>query len=113
MQEEDEIIINDQSENGQNEVKQKNNQSNNMGNCFMAHLSLWIAMIALAVDFFAMLLIICGAGIAPSIFRWIAMGLVFTAVIIECVKYMKTRQFNIKGDLFFVLAIPVIIWLRG
>lgn len=109
MQEEyEEIIVNDQSENGQKDVKQEFNTTHNFG-CFVAHIGLWLVIIALGIAFFGRFISLCGAVGVYAWFKWIAIGVMSVSIVMECLKYLKTKQFNIKGDLLFIIVIAFII----
>ena len=108
-EEENEVIVNDQSENGQKQAQQFNNSNN--GNCFMANLALWLALIALGIGFIATFIALCGGYGVAAWFSWIARGVAIASIVIEILKYLKTKQFNIKGELFFVIIISAIVCL--
>ena len=102
------VIVNDQSENGQKQAEQSNKSTSNK-NCFMAHLSLWLALIALGVAFLASFISLCGGFSVGAWFGWIARGVAIASLVLECLKFLKTKQFNLKGDLFFVVIIVAIL----
>ena len=103
MNENDEFIVNDSSENS--------NKQNNatFGEIFCKNLALCLSILALAVLFFARFLMLCDAYGVGAWFAFIAMGLVFAAVILECLKYIKTKELNLKSDTVLVVAIALIV----
>lgn len=106
-EQESEVIVNDQSSNGQSQAP----KANNGGNIFTSHISMWLSFIALAVFFIYRLLVVCEVSFtARGIIFWIALGVAFAALIVEGIKFAITRKFSAKGDLFFVSAIIVIMW---
>lgn len=107
--EDEEIILEEKNINKEKSTQTDNECKAIIKSMFCDYLSVGLSIIALIITFLSSFFVVCGVSSLGLWLSLIVTALVVSALIIECIKFIREKKLDFKGSLVLVFAIALIL----